>query len=473
MLRRTFVGALLAARQRIKEERLGLSIIILAAGQGTRMRSELPKVLQPLAGRPLLGHVLETARQLGADDICVVYGHGGDAVPTAFTGESYRWALQAAQLGTGHAVQQAMDETPDENRTLILYGDVPLLTAATLSRLLDETATGEVSVLSVDLDDPVGYGRIVRDGDQVVSIIEQKDATEEERAIVEINTGVMVFPTARLKSWLKDLGNDNSQGEYYLTDVIGMAVADGVSVKGIKADTGTEVMGINDKKQLAEAERALQARLVDELMTKGVGFADPARVDIRGKLVCGKDVFIDVNAVFEGDVTLGDRAVIESNNLVRDSNIGAGTVVHSNCHIEGATTGENCEIGPFARMRPGAELANNVKVGNFVEIKKSTVADGSKINHLTYIGDAEVGTGVNVGAGTITCNYDGANKHKTTIGDDVFIGSGVNLVAPIEIGRGATIGAGSTLTKPAPEDQLTLERSKQTSIEGWKKPTKD
>jgi bifunctional UDP-N-acetylglucosamine pyrophosphorylase/glucosamine-1-phosphate N-acetyltransferase len=275
-----------------------------------------------------------------------------------------------------------------------------------------------------------------------------------------------------LKGWLDNLGNDNSQGEYYLTDSVAMAVRDGARVKGVKADNWIEVMGINDKKQLAEAERALQARLVDELMADGVGFADPARVDIRGKLVCGKDVFIDVNAVFEGDVILGDGARIESNNLIRDSKLGAGTILHSNCHLEGATTGNNCEIGPFARMRPGAQLADNVKVGNFVEIKKSTIADGSKINHLSYIGDSEVGTGVNVGAGTITCNYDGANKHKTTIGDDVFIGSGVNLIAPVKIGKGATIGAGSTITKPAPEGALTLERSKQMTIKGWEKPRK-
>jgi bifunctional UDP-N-acetylglucosamine pyrophosphorylase/glucosamine-1-phosphate N-acetyltransferase len=312
----------------------------------------------------------------------------------------------------------------------------------------------------------------VRDGNDVVGIVEQKDASDAELAIAEINTGVMVCPGGKLGAWLGDLGNDNAQGEYYLTDVIAMAVRDGVSVNGIKAGNWTEVMGINDKKQLAEAERALQARLVDELMAEGVGFADPARVDIRGKLACGKDVFIDVNAVFEGDVSLGEGTRIESNNLIRDSKLGPRTVVHSNCHIEGATTGQNCEIGPFARLRPGAALANNVKVGNFVEIKKSTVADGSKINHLTYIGDAELGTGVNVGAGTITCNYDGANKHKTTIGDDVFIGSGVNLVAPIEIGKGATIGAGSTITKAAPEGQLTLERAKQISIKGWKKPGK-
>ncbi|MDH3266099.1 MAG: bifunctional UDP-N-acetylglucosamine diphosphorylase/glucosamine-1-phosphate N-acetyltransferase GlmU [Gammaproteobacteria bacterium] len=452
---------------------MGLSVIILAAGQGTRMRSDLPKVLQPLASKPLLGHVLCSATALGADDVCVVYGYGGDAVPAAFQEQRLRWALQAEQNGTGHAVQQAMPETPDNNRVLILSGDVPLLTRPTLQRLLDETAADDLAVLTVDMEDPSGYGRIVREGDNVVAIVEQKDASAAEREISEINTGVLLCPAGKLRGWLNGLGNDNAQGEYYLTDVIAMAVRDGVNVKGIKANTWVEVMGINDKKQLAEAERALQARLVDELMTQGVGFADPARVDIRGQLKCGSDVFIDVNAVFEGDVTLGDGVKVESNNLIRDCQIGAGTVVHSNCHIEGSSTGANCEIGPFARMRPGAQLANNVKVGNFVEIKKSTIAAGSKINHLTYIGDAEVGTGVNVGAGTITCNYDGANKHKTTIGDDVFIGSGVNLVAPIEIGKGATIGAGSTITKPAPADQLTLERSKQLSIKGWKKPTKD
>jgi bifunctional UDP-N-acetylglucosamine pyrophosphorylase/glucosamine-1-phosphate N-acetyltransferase len=284
--------------------------------------------------------------------------------------------------------------------------------------------------------------------------------------------GVMIAPGRKLKEWLAAIRNDNAQGEYYLTDVVGLAVKDGVIVNGIKADNWTEVMGINDKKQLAEAERALQARLVDELMAQGVGFADPARVDIRGTLTCGKDVFIDVNAVFEGDVHLGDGTQIESNNLVRDSQLGANTLVHSNCHIEGANTGDGCEIGPFARLRPGAELADNVKIGNFVEVKKSTIANGSKVNHLTYIGDAEIGSGVNVGAGTITCNYDGANKHKTTIGDNVFIGSGVELVAPVEIGKGATVGAGSTITKSAPDDQLTLERAKQMTVKGWKKPAK-
>jgi len=451
---------------------LGLSIIILAAGQGTRMRSDLPKVLQPLAGKPLLAHVLACSRALAADDVCVVYGHGGEAVQAELPEPDIRWALQAEQLGTGHALQQAMPETPDENRVLILAGDVPLLMPVTLERLLAETPINEMAVLTVDMDDPTGYGRIVRANNSVQCIVEQKDANEEQCGISEINTGVILCPGDKLKSWLANLGNDNSQGEYYLTDVIALAVADGVKVNGIKADSSVEVMGINDKKQLAEAERALQARLVDELMQEGVGFADPARVDIRGTLKCGKDVFIDINAVFEGDVELGDGTKIESNNLIRDSKFGAGTIIHSNCHIEGATKGASCEIGPFARLRPGAALANNVKVGNFVEIKKSTVADGSKVNHLTYIGDAEIGTGVNVGAGTITCNYDGANKHKTTIGDGAFIGSGVQLVAPVEVGTGATIGAGSTITKNVPDDSLTLERSKQKSVEGWVKPVK-
>jgi bifunctional UDP-N-acetylglucosamine pyrophosphorylase/glucosamine-1-phosphate N-acetyltransferase len=451
---------------------LGLSTIILAAGQGTRMRSDLPKVLQPLAGKPLLDHVLSTARALGASDIAVVYGFAGDAVRAACDCDDIRWERQAEQLGTGHAVQQAVPGVPDDNQVLVLYGDVPLLTTATLRRLIKGTAAGEVSVLTVDMLDPTGYGRIIREHENVVASIEEKDATDEQRTITEINTGVMIAPGDKLKKWLSQIGNDNAQGEYYLTDVIGLAANDGTSVNGIKATDWTEVMGINDKKQLAEAERALQARLVDELMAQGVGIADPARVDIRGTLTCGKDVFIDVNAVFEGDVHLGDRTTIESNNLVRDSRLGPNTLVHSNCHIEGATTGDGCEIGPFARLRPGAELANNVKIGNFVEVKKSTIADGSKVNHLTYIGDTEMGRKVNVGAGTITCNYDGANKYKTTIGDNVFIGSGVELIAPLVIGEGATIGAGSTITRAVPEQQLTLARAKQLTIKGWKKPVK-
>jgi bifunctional UDP-N-acetylglucosamine pyrophosphorylase/glucosamine-1-phosphate N-acetyltransferase len=436
------------------------------------MRSDLPKVLQPLAGRPLLAHVLDCAAALAADDVCVVYGHGGDTVRDAFPEAALRWALQAEQLGTGHAVQQAMPETPDANRVLILFGDVPLLTAGTCRRLIDATPGNDVAVLTVDMEDPAGYGRIIRDGASVTRIVEEKDASPDEKTIREINTGVLVCSAHKLKRWLDNLGNDNAQGEYYLTDVIAMAVAEGVTVHGVKAETWIEVMGINDKKQLAEAERALQARLVEELMKQGVGFADPARVDIRGSLRCGKDVFIDVNAVFEGDVELGDGVTIESNNLIRDSRIGAGTVVHSNCHIEGGTTGRDCEIGPFARMRPGAELANNVKIGNFVEVKMSTIADGSKVNHLTYIGNTEIGSLVNVGAGTITCNYDGANKHKTTIGDGAFIGSGVMLVAPVKVGPGSTIGAGSTISRDVPADQLVVERSRQKTVPGWERPKK-
>ncbi|MBW2495368.1 MAG: bifunctional UDP-N-acetylglucosamine diphosphorylase/glucosamine-1-phosphate N-acetyltransferase GlmU [Deltaproteobacteria bacterium] len=449
-----------------------MSVIILAAGQGTRMRSDLPKVLQPLAGRPLLAHVLDRAHELDASDVCVVYGHGGEQVRTAFPSPEIRWALQAQQLGTGHAMLQAMPGTPNDNRVLILFGDVPLLTAATLETLLDGARGDDLLVLTVDMKDPTGYGRILRDGEGVTGIVEEKDASAAQKKIAEINTGVMLCPGRRLKTWLGRLSNYNAQGEYYLTDVIAMAVADGVAVHGVKAQNQVEVMGINDRKQLAEAERALQARLVDELMCDGVGFADPARVDIRGKLSCGRDVFIDVNVVFEGDVTLGNGVRVEASNVIRDSALGDGVVVHPNCHIEGAVAGNNCEIGPFARLRPGAELAENVKVGNFVEIKKSSVAEGSKVNHLSYIGDSEIGVNVNVGAGTITCNYDGANKHRTMIGDDAFIGSGVNLVAPVEIGSGATIGAGSTITKNVPADQLSLERSKQLTVKGWKRPTK-
>ena len=436
------------------------------------MRSERPKVLQPLAGRPLLAHVLDRADEIDADDICVVYGHGGEQVRDAFPSADIRWALQAEQLGTGHAMLQAMPGTPERNGVLVLFGDVPLLTATTLKTLLIEADDDELLVLTVDMEDPTGYGRIVRDGDRVTGIVEEKDATAAQKAIKEINTGVMLCPGTRLKTWLGRLSNDNAQGEYYLTDVIAMAVADGVPVHGVKAPDQVEVMGINDRKQLAEAERALQARLVDELMAEGVGFADPARVDIRGELTCGRDVFIDVNAVFEGEVTLGNGVHIEANNVIRDSALGDDVVVHPNCHIEGAVAGPGCEIGPFARLRPGAELADNVKVGNFVEIKKSIVAAGSKVNHLTYIGDSDIGENVNVGAGTITCNYDGANKHRTKIGDGAFIGSGVNLVAPVEVGSGATIGAGSTISKDAPAERLTLERSKQLTVKGWKRPVK-
>lgn len=436
------------------------------------MHSALPKVLQTLAGRPMLQHVIDCSREVGADDICVVYGHGGEQVRAAFADEGLRWALQAEQLGTGHAVLQAMPDTPDEHRVLILFGDVPLLGAATIGNLLEGCAEDEVAVLTVHMDEPYGYGRIVREHGAVVRNVEERDASDAEKRITEINSGVMCCPASCLKVWLDRLKNDNSQGEYYLTDVLGMAVEDGVIVNGIEAGHQVEVMGINDKKQLAQAERALQRRLVGELMDRGVTFADPGRVDIRGQLTCGRDVFIDVNVVFEGEVALGDEVRVGMNNLLRDSKVGHGTVIRANCHIEGAVTGEKCIVGPFSRLRPGAELSNEVRIGNFVEIKKSTIADGSKVNHLSYIGDADIGRDVNVGAGTITCNYDGANKHRTTIGDNAFIGSGVELVAPVEVGKGATIGAGSTISRSAPEGQLTLGRAKQTTVHGWTPPTK-
>ncbi len=437
------------------------------------MRSALPKVLHAVAEKPMLGHVVDCAKGVDAADICIVHGYRGDLVQKAFAGQTLRWALQAEQLGTGHAVMQAMPEMPDQNMVVILFGDGPLLQASTVQRMLTACAGGDAAVLTVDADNPFGYGRIIRENGKVIGNVEEKDATDAERMIKEINTGAFCCSAKQLKDWLRRLTNDNKQGEYYLTDVIGLAAGDGVVVHGIKANSQEEVMGINDKKQLAEAERALQRQRVEALMEKGVGFADPARVDIRGTLSCGSDVFIDINAIFEGDVALGDNVRIEANNLIRDSKLAAGTVVHGNCHIEGATTGQNCEIGPFARLRPGAELADKVKVGNFVEIKKSTIADGSKVNHLTYIGDADIGKNVNVGAGTITCNYDGVNKHRTKIGDRASIGSNVNLVAPVEVGEGATIGAGSTIAKPAPAEQLTVARAKQVSIAGWKRPTKN
>ena len=367
---------------------------------------------------------------------------------------------------------QAMPGLAEGHRVLVLFGDVPLLTAATIARLTSETPSDHMAVLTVELDDPTGYGRIVRERGYVRRNVEHQDANEAQRGIREVNTGVMLCPGDRLKHWLARLSSDNAQGEYYLTDVIAMAVADGVSIHGIKAASPDEVMGINDKMQLAQAERALQRRRVEALLRAGVTLADPARVDIRGDLRCGADVFIDVDTVFEGSVILGDGVRVEAHNLIRDCALGAGTVVHNHCHLEAANTGPDCELGPFARLRPGAVLAGGVKVGNFVEIKHSQIGDGSKVNHLSYVGDAELGSGVNVGAGTITCNYDGANKHKTVIGDGAFIGSGVEIVAPLTIGERATIGAGSTLTAPAPDGRLTLERGKQVTVEDWERPRK-
>jgi bifunctional UDP-N-acetylglucosamine pyrophosphorylase/glucosamine-1-phosphate N-acetyltransferase len=438
------------------------------------MHSALPKVLQPLAGRPMLAHVLETARALEPASIHVVYGHGGDQVKAAFADEpDLRWDLQAEQLGTGHAVMQAMPSIPDDHRVLVLFGDVPLVRPATLRRLLEVSSGGDLAILTVAADDPSGYGRVIRnERGAVARVVEHKDATDEQRRVTEINTGFMACAAKPLRGLLAALGNDNAQGEYYLTDVIGLAVERGTKVQGVRLDSADEVLGINDRAQLAAAERALQRSIVRDLMIRGVTFADPDRVDVRGTLTVGRDVFVDVGAVFEGRVELGDRVRVEPYCVIANSSLGAGTVVHAHSVIEGVATGADCEIGPFARLRPGAALASDVKIGNFVEIKKSTIGEHSKANHLTYIGDATIGSGVNVGAGTITCNYDGANKHRTTIGNDVFVGSGVMLVAPVTVGDGATIGAGSTITKDAPAGELTLERSKQASVPGWQRPKK-
>ncbi|MEN7343894.1 MAG: bifunctional UDP-N-acetylglucosamine diphosphorylase/glucosamine-1-phosphate N-acetyltransferase GlmU [Pseudomonadota bacterium] len=450
-----------------------LSVVILAAGRGTRMKSRLPKVLQTLAGRPLLGHVLELGATLSAEQTVIVYGHGGDAVKAAFDDPALRWAEQAEQLGTGHAVLQAMDQIDPSHRVLILCGDVPLLTLETVRRLLDETPNDAVGVLTVRTPKPHGYGRIVRnDNNHVVAIVEQKDASEAQQAIDEINSGVFVVPAALLDQWLRAIEPKNAQGEYYLTDIVGLAANDDVAVHGVVGDDIEEITGINDRIQLAEAECIFQRRAVNALMREGVQVADPYRVDIRGKVTVGQDVFLDVNTVLIGDVTLGDGAKIGPNCVVIDSTIGAETELFPNCVVEQSTIGAHSLIGPFARLRPLNELADRTKVGNFVELKKSVIAEGSKVNHLTYVGDSLVGKNVNIGAGTITCNYDGANKHQTIIGDGAFIGSGVELVAPVEIGTGATIGAGSTISKSAPDHQLTLERARQRSIEGWERPVK-
>ena len=449
-----------------------MNIVILAAGQGKRMHSNLPKVLHPIAGKALVAHVIDTARSLSPQTLCLVYGHGGDAVRTTLAAPDLAWALQEPQLGTGHAVQQALPHLKDGGTTLVLYGDVPLIQAETLKRLL-QAAQDALAILTVELADPSGYGRIVRNAKgEVVRIVEQKDSTPEERAIREINTGIMAMPTARLGEWLGRLSNNNAQQEYYLTDIVGMAVAEGLPIHTANPKHEWEVLGVNSKVQLAELERVAQRNAAEQLMEAGVRLADPARFDVRGELVCGRDVFIDVNCVFEGTVVLDEAVEVGPNCVIRNARIGAGTRLAAYTHIEDAVVGPDGRIGPFARLRPGAELAEDVHVGNFVEIKKSTIAAHSKANHLAYIGDAIIGSRVNVGAGTITCNYDGANKFQTIIEDDAFIGSDTQLVAPVRVGRGATLGAGTTLTKDAPAGTLTISRAKQLSIPGWKRPVK-
>ncbi len=437
-----------------------MNVVILAAGKGKRMHSDLPKVLHPLAGKPLLAHVIATARQLGAARICVVYGHGGEQVRESLDAPDLVWAIQEPQLGTGHAVLQAMPHlAASPAPTLVLYGDVPLTRVATLQALIDAAGDDALGLLTAHLDNPQGYGRIVRANNstegKVARIVEEKDADDAERAIGEINTGILVAPSAALARWLPTLGNRNAQGEYYLTDIVALAVAEGMPVVTAHPVATWETEGVNSKVQLAQLERVYQRDLAERLLEQGVTLADPARVDIRGELVCGRDVSIDVNCVFEGRVVLGDGVRIKANCVLEDAVVGAGSI-----------------IGPFARLRPGTELGHDVHIGNFVEVKNSSIADQSKANHLAYVGDATIGSRVNVGAGTITCNYDGANKFRTVIEDDVFIGSDTQLVAPVTVGRGATLGAGTTLTRDAPPEQLTVSRAKQVSIPGWKRPVK-
>lgn len=435
------------------------------------MHSDLPKVLHPLAGRPLLAHVLGTARALNPERICVVYGHGGEAVREAIGNDALAWVRQVPQRGTGHALQQALPALSEKGPTLVLYGDVPLTRAETLKALLDAAAEG-IGLLTVELPDPSGYGRIVRRDGEVNRIVEHKDATPEERALHEVNTGIMVLPTAKLARWLGALRNDNTQAEYYLTDVIGLAVGEGVRVATRQPRAVWETLGVNSKLQLADLERVHQRNLAEALLEAGASLADPARIDIRGELVCARDVQIDVNCIFEGKVNLGERVSVGPNCVLRDVAVAAGTRIEAFTWIDGADIGANCRIGPYARLRPGTRLAEDVHIGNFSEVKASSIGAGSKANHLSYIGDSEVGRNVNVGAGTITCNYDGANKHRTVIEDDVFIGSDTQLIAPVTVRRGATIAAGTTLTRDAPAEQLTLSRTKQSSVAGWKRPAK-
>lgn len=451
-----------------------MNIVILAAGQGKRMYSSLPKVLHPLAGRPLAQHVIDAARQLQPESLIVVYGHGGEAVRSALAADDLLWALQAEQLGTGHALAQALPLLAPAAQTLVLYGDVPLIAAASLRRLLlaGEGQEG-LAILTVELADPGGYGRIVRDPmGKVARIVEEKDASAEEKGIREVNTGIMVLPTAHLQTWLAALKNDNAQGEYYLTDLVALAVEAGLPVHTAAAALEWEVQGVNDKLQLAQLERQYQRNQADALLLAGVRLADPARVDVRGSLKHGRDVFIDVGCVFEGEVELGDGVEIGPYCVLRNVRIGSGSRVAAYCHFDGAVIGPGGILGPYARLRPGAELGPEVHIGNFVEIKKSTIGAQSKANHLAYIGDAEIGQRVNIGAGTITCNYDGVNKYKTIIEDDAFIGSDTQLVAPVTVGRGATLGAGTTLTKNAPAEALTVSRAKQLSLTSWERPKK-
>ena len=451
-----------------------LHVVILAAGQGSRMKSSLPKVLHQIAGRPMLQHVINTAKALGAEKIHTVIGHGAEQVRSVIADDSIHWVLQEQQLGTGHAVAQALPELPDEANVLVLYGDVPLTRTETLSTLVGNLDSHGLGLLTVTMDDPNGYGRIVRNADdQVVAIVEHKDASAEERAIREVNTGILATSAANLKKWLPALSNSNAQGEYYLTDIIGMAAAEAQGIAVNQPDNTQEVQGVNNRVQLAELERWFQLQQAERLMLDGATLADPARVDVRGDLSIGNDVYIDINVVFEGRVTLGDNVCIGAGCVIRNASIGTGTEVHPHSVIEDSAVGQNAQIGPFARLRPGNTLADNTKIGNFVEVKKTLLGEGSKINHLSYVGDATVGSKVNVGAGTITCNYDGVNKYQTVIGDGVFVGSNTSLVAPVTVSEGATIGAGSTITKDVADNELAVARGRQRNIADWERPKKN
>ncbi len=451
---------------------MSLDIVILAAGQGTRMRSALPKVLHPVAGKPMLGHVIDTARQLQPQGIHVVIGHGAELVRERLAGDDLNFILQSEQLGTGHAVAQALPALSAE-RVLILYGDVPLIEVATLQRLLQQVSDKQLGLLTVNLNDPTGYGRIVRDGHGVVqAIVEQKDANAEQRAIKEGNTGILAVPGKHLGDWLGRLSNSNAQGEYYLTDVIAMAVADGLVVATEQAADEMEVLGANDRIQLAQLERHYQYRAARRLMVQGVTLIDPARFDLRGEVTVGRDVSIDINVILEGRVVIEDGVQIGPNCVIKNSTLRKGAIVKANSHLDGAEMGEGSDCGPFARLRPGSVLGAKAHVGNFVELKNAVMGEGAKAGHLSYLGDAEIGARSNIGAGTITCNYDGANKFKTVLGEDVFIGSNSALVAPVTLGDRATTGAGSVVTSDVPDNTLAVGRAKQRNIEGWKRPKK-
>lgn len=451
-----------------------LHVIILAAGQGSRMKSALPKVLHRVAGKPMLHHVMDTARTLGAAGIHGVIGHGAEQVKAITPAADVVWALQEQQLGTGHAVAQALPGVPDGAVVLVLYGDVPLINPETLVALVSRIGDRSLGLLTVDLEDPQGYGRILRDEQgQVTAIVEQKDATESQKAIREVNTGILAVKSDHLKRWLPALSNSNAQGEYYLTDIIAMAADEGMTIEVAQPSHEKEVQGVNNRLQLSELERWYQQCEARRLMTEGATLADPARVDVRGEVTIGQDVLIDVNVVFEGRVTLGNNVSIGPNCVIRDAELGDNVVVQANSVIEGAVVAEQCQIGPFARLRPGTRLARTAKVGNFVETKKAEVGEGSKINHLSYVGDATLGSNVNVGAGTITCNYDGVNKFQTVLGDNVFVGSNTALVAPVTVEEDAVIGAGSTITSHVPAKELAVARSRQRNIKGWKRPQKN